>query len=343
MPERPARVAPGELARRLGALDVEVERLEIDVRRVDVIGYGDAGRPSSVVRLSGGGHAGRGEHVGFSSEVHERFARRAASSFRPYAAPLARWLAESGAVFGDDEPPHARAAVEAALVDLALRQHASSLAALAGVLDPRRAPMAYAISFAPVADPARRVRAHRAETPGAVFKIDVDPRWDARALDALGELADAVAVLDFKERGDAACVRRLADRFPGAWLEDPPLGLRETPADLRERLVRDMPVRCAADVDRLAAGCGAINLKAPRMGGVLALLAALERADALGLEAYLGGMFEVDVGRAQARQLAALFTGGARNDLAPIPRPGDPPPQASPLAIPLDGHGFGAP
>ena len=78
-------------------------------------------------------------------------------------------------------------------------------------------------------------------------------------------------------------------------------------------------------VARARARGEAVNLKAPRMGGPLELLRGLERALALEqagepgarFSAYLGGMFEVGVGRAQARQLAALYCGTAPNDLAP--------------------------
>ena len=57
------------------------------------------------------------------------------------------------------------------------------------------------------------------------------------------------------------------------------------------------------------------------MGGPLAVLRALEHSwsgkqpDSRS-RAYLGGMFELGVGRTQARQLAALYAASAPNDLA---------------------------
>lgn len=94
----------------------------------------------------------------------------------------------------------------------------------------------------------------------------------------------------------------------------------------------------------------AVNLKAPRMGGPLALLRGLERALAPSehphdarVPAYFGGMFEVGVGRQQARQLAALYCDAAPNDLA-LNQTAEPSAlrTSSPVVIRLDRPGFGA-
>jgi hypothetical protein len=89
-----------------------------------------------------------------------------------------------------------------------------------------------------------------------------------------------------------------------------------------------------------------INLKAPRMGGPLCVLRSLERASRSPAQAYLGGMFEVDVGREQARQLAALYCPLAPNDLAPnravSGNPDHRPLEKSPVRVRLDGPGFGS-
>jgi hypothetical protein len=58
------------------------------------------------------------------------------------------------------------------------------------------------------------------------------------------------------------------------------------------------------------------------MGGPLELLRGLDlalgrRSSGAPVTAYLGGMFEVGIGRSQARQLAALYCSTAPNDLAP--------------------------
>lgn len=84
----------------------------------------------------------------------------------------------------------------------------------------------------------------------------------------------------------------------------------------------------------------AVNLKVPRMGGVLALLQAAAFCEAEKTPFYLGGMFEVSVGRAQARELASLLAPQAPNDLAPIPR-GTNHEFPSALRPPHGGIGFG--
>jgi hypothetical protein len=187
----------------------------------------------------------------------------------------------------------------------------------------------------------RRIAELRATGYTGGFKLDVDPGWSRAARQALAAEA-GIAILDFKGRGDAELVRELADRFPlGVIFEDPPA------AEARRRIARDAPI------EDLAAAAGAVgrgeclNLKAPRMGGPLAVLQALalvagagdatERAPG---SVYLGGMWEVGAGRRQARQLAALFCPDAPNDLAPHAlRTREE--LAGILPIALDGIGFG--
>ena len=82
--------------------------------------------------------------------------------------------------------------------------------------------------------------------------------------------------------------------------------------------MRAFPVTSPGNAGAVATAVGAgeaVNLKAPRMGGPLELLRGLDLA-VNARDNYFGGMFEVNVGRAQARQLAALFCGDAPNDLA---------------------------
>ena len=82
-----------------------------------------------------------------------------------------------------------------------------------------------------------------------------------------------------------------------------------------------------------------MNLKAPRMGGPLEVARGLERARG---DCVPRGMFEVGVGRVQARQLAALYCPTGPNDLAP--NRAEPLTQGrenSPVLVRLDQPGFG--
>jgi hypothetical protein len=229
--------------------------------------------------------------------------------------------------------------VEAALIDLALRQAGLGLGALTGVAQTR---LRFVVSFDGGGDPLGHIgRLRAAGWPGAL-KLDVDPGWSEPTRRALAAEA-GLAILDFKGRGDGALVRDLSGRFPAAIFEDPPS------TEGHPRCARDAPV---VDVDAAAAALArgeAINLKAPRMGGPLAALRALELARAAAPapadapRAYWGGMFEIGAGRRQARALAALFCPDAPNDLAPhdLARPGAGAEHGETRRVRLDPIGFG--
>ena len=55
------------------------------------------------------------------------------------------------------------------------------------------------------------------------------------------------------------------------------------------------------------------------MGGVLDAIRAAARCERRDILAYVGGMFEVGVGRRQLRDLASVLFPDGPNDLAPIP------------------------
>jgi len=289
---------PDALLGALAELPLVVEDVTVRSGAAPLLSYPGGRRPHSTVTLVGDGVAGSGEHVGWSDAEHAAFRRAAA------VAPRGRWRlgAWSAALAGT---PYDRAALEAAAIDLALRQADTGLARLAGGA-PR--PVRYVVSFARVADPVAEAERHA----GMDLKVDVDPAWDDAVWRGLGSLG-RVAVLDFK--GEAGAAR--AHRFvPAALLEDA--------ADpVAARASFDATLRSAADLDRLRVRPAAVNVKPARMGGVLEALRLIARAAAAGIDVYLGGMFEVDVGRRQLHALAALVCADGPNDVAPLsgPRP----------------------
>lgn len=321
-------LGPGALADTLGALPVHIEAIEVQRRAVPVGDYLGGARPSSVVHLSGRNHVGRGENVAFTEDEHAHFAAQAPLLLDSGAVKDHAWSGRVDALIGAGARGYERAALEAALIDLALRQARTTLAALAGLAERS---LRVVLSFAPRPDPAAYVRGLRAAGRDEELKIDVHPAWNRAAAKALAA-EPGVAVLDFKGQGEAALADRLSPLFPAALFEDPPA------ATAHGRIARD-----ASLGDALAAGaalaCGeAVNLKAPRMGGPMEVLRALELARGhQAAIAYVGGMFEVDVGRAQARQLAALFCPDGPNDLAPLGGGGG----ARRLSVRLDTPGFG--
>jgi L-alanine-DL-glutamate epimerase-like enolase superfamily enzyme len=342
------RLGPAELASRLGALRVRVDAVHVEVELVPLADY-PGGRPSSVVRLSGGEHTGQGENVAFELGDHERFVATVSEWFREQAAE--REL-EVGSALRALPSPYERAALEAALIDLALRQAGLTLGELTGV---DRASLRFVASLGASPEPVAAIERLRAAGFHGDLKLDADPGWPRDVRDSLRG-ATGIAIIDFKRRGDAEFARELAALFPDARLEDPPVGL---PPDLAPpaRIVRDAMLLGEAEVRPVLARGECVNLKAPRMGGPLAVLRSLEHATrsdhpspgdgaqrAAGARVYLGGMFEVGVGRTQARQLAALYCPHAPNDLAlNVRAPAGSPRRidASPAQVSFGAQGFG--
>jgi L-alanine-DL-glutamate epimerase-like enolase superfamily enzyme len=296
-----------DLGTTLAALPVVIEEVTGVMAPAAVPSYPGGTRPSSVVRLGGGAAVGHGEHVGWDEAAHRAFHDRLAD------VPRGSWHvgAWSAAVAARGAPPYDRAALEAAAIDLALRQRGTSLLALAGVAS---GSVRYVVSFERVADPVAVARTH----PHVALKIDVDPAWDDTTFAALAALG-RVAVLDWKDTGAARDHERAHATLPDALLEDPRPDAVPWSASLRARLSFDAPLTTVVDLDRLPARPVAVNLKPARMGGVLAALACAARCAERGIDVYLGGMFEVGVGRAQLRALAAVLSPDGPNDIAPIP------------------------
>ena len=310
------------LAAALAELPLVVERAGITAGAVALAGYPGGIRPTSTITLAGDGVEGRGESVAWTAGAH---ARADGAAVPRGAWRLGAWTAVMAGRFAD---PYERAALEAAVIDLALRQGGTTLFRVAGVV-PR--PLRYVVSFEKVADPAARARA---EVPPIELKVDADPAWDDATWAALAA-TERVAVLDFKGGGRAPDHERAHAAIPAALIEDP--GDGPWSAALRRRVSLDAPVVSAAALDALPVRPAAVNLKPARMGGVLEALRCAARCAERGIAVYVGGMFEVGVGRRQLHALAALLCPDAPNDVAPLVPPTRPPR----LDVDADAPGFG--
>jgi hypothetical protein len=244
--------------------------------------------------------------------AHEAFARRAMElSMGPRT--VAALVAELAAAWSE---PYDRAALEAAAIDLALRQAGTTLGALVDVT-PR--PIRSVVSFACCPDPAAEARRH-----GDVeLKVDADAAWDDAVFAALAAVG-RVAVLDWKRTGSDVDHERGRRHLPAALIEDPGADPCRCATALHPRLALDAPIVRAVDLDALPIRPAALNLKPARMGGVLEALAAAAWAEERGLAMYFGGMFEVGVGRSQLQALAAVLSPEGPNDVAPIARDAEP-------------------
>jgi L-alanine-DL-glutamate epimerase-like enolase superfamily enzyme len=299
------------LERALAALPLVVSEIGCDIVDVAAPSYPGGTRPSATVVLTGEGCHGRGEHVLWTRRDHERFAEHAAGE-----VPRGRWrLGEWATEVGRRTPsPHGRAALEAAGIDLALRQAGTNPFRLLGCSP---APVRFVVSFDRRPDPAAEIRRRLARDPGLQFKLDVDPGWMDSVYDELAA-SGAVAVLDFKGGGTRDDHRRAAETLPDALMEDPDPVARPWPQQVAARVSFDAPLTSAAALDTLPVQPAAVNVKPARMGGVLEALRLIAECGRRGIPVYFGGMFEVSVGRPQLWTLAALLAAEAPNDIAPI-------------------------
>jgi hypothetical protein len=193
-----------------------------------------------------------------------------------------------------------------AAVELALRQRGTTLATLAGVTP---APVRTVVSFGRVADPA----AEAARCPHDELKLDVDPAWSEGVWRGLGATG-RVAILDWKGGGNADAYAHALAWVPDALHEDP---AEPYPAGIAERVSLDARITEPSALDGVAPV--ACNLKPARMGSLLDAIRAAARCERRDIAIYVGGMFEVAVGRRQLRELASVLCPDGPNDLAPIP------------------------
>jgi len=322
---------PEALRAALGALIVTIDESGADVGAVEVPSYPDGPRPSSVITLRGAGVVGRGEHVGWTEAAHVACRDRTLPCVPRGRWELAAWSASLATVV---DGPYERAALEAAAIDLALRQHGLTLFRLAGQA-PR--PVRYVVSFGQVADPA----AEASKQGDVELKVDADPAWSDATFDALAG-AGRIAVLDWKNGGARIDHERAHRVLPDALIEDPCWDAAPWSNGVTRRLAADAPLTGAEEVHRLPVRPAAANIKPARMGGVLEALAGVAACQKLGIAVYLGGMFEVDIGRRQLQALAALLCPDAPNDVAPIGRAGERPDRPARIRVDPDTTGFGA-
>ena len=286
---------PGELAEALALLPVEVTSHTVDVRVVPVTPYEGRGRPHAILQLHGRGCTGAGEYVGWTEDACHDFAQQ-----------IDVGSGRLGELVHSTDP-YARAAIEGALINLALAQRGTRLETLAGR---QFNPVRYVISVDACRDPVSRIRKIQRLNQTARFKVDVHPSWSALTVERLCALG-VVDIVDFKGKDLPELWSQCHAVSPGIIAEDGP--------DTIGRMARDRSIQSVEDAEHAAEAGFLLNIKAPRMGGWLNALRGLQVARQHSRLAYMGGMFELGPGRVLSQQLAALYTASAPNDVAPIP------------------------
>jgi hypothetical protein len=305
------------LWKRFAELSLKVDGYELE-RREKPVTRGFT-RVTTLVRLVGAAEEGVGEDVTWYAEHHDQ--EQAAGPVLPLAGT---WTLDSFSEALEIPDPHRRWAYESAALDLALRQAGKSLAELVG----REArPVAFVISPG-LGDPPSSgvVRRWLELDPRHRFKLDPASDWSD---DLIRELAEtgAVVTADLKAYyraeadppPDTDLYRRVAEAFPGAYLEDPALTDETEPVlePHRDRVTWDAPIHSVADVEALPFPPRTLNSKPSRFGRLRELLDFYDHCDARGIGLYGGGMFELGPGRGQIQYLASLLHPDGPNDVAP--------------------------
>jgi L-alanine-DL-glutamate epimerase-like enolase superfamily enzyme len=272
---------------KLAALAIEVSGYDLDDRDRS---YGEFTRPSTLVRLRGGGEEGIGEDVVYDQLDH--IAHRDAGPVLDLTAP--RTLGELCELLGeldlfpgtapvrDASRLYRRWAYESAALDLALRQNGQALHEALGV-GPRPVRFVCSTRLRPFGDADARssteaVTKRLAKYPTTRFKLDPENDWDAELIAELGLIA-GVDVLDLKGhyRGtpvdvetDPELYRAVADAFGEAYLEDPDVNDETRPIlePLADRVTWDAPLHSVADIEALEWKPRAINSKPSRFGSL---------------------------------------------------------------------------
>jgi L-alanine-DL-glutamate epimerase-like enolase superfamily enzyme len=314
----------------LAELPVEIEGYELEGLQASV--SSDFERKSTLIRLSGAGEEGLGEDVTYDAVDHDILQAGGPTLPLVGSFTLASFCERLTELSLFPQPPQREVseryrtwAYESAALDLALRQaHTTLHRALGREPRPVRFVVSLRLGEPPTLEPLRR----RLELyPGLRFKLDPTSSWDERLI---AELVDTGAVdsVDFKgyysgsivdQPPDPVLYRRVAEAFPGAWIEDPAL-TPETDAVLaphRERFSWDAKIHSIADIEALPYPPSMVNIKPSRLGGLRNLLDAYDYCAARGIGNYGGGQFELGVGRGQNQYLASLFHPDAPNDVAP--------------------------
>lgn len=304
---------------------VELRRVRVDLVEPIVAAHGtESVREVVVVRVVGpDGTSGWGEcdallRPTYTSEWQDG----AWAVLRDLLAPAAL----TGVPHGVVGHPMAVAALETALVDLALRGEGRSLAAALGATSTRVASRAV-VGIGPVDDVVAAV-ARRVESGHRAVKLKIRPGHDVAPLRAVrAAWPDLVLAADANGSYDLAAARDVVRALAALDLHhlEQPLGRGDLLGHAEVRRSAPVPIaldESAVDLDAVAtaAALGAVdlvNLKPARLGGPSDSLRMRDLLVERGLTGFCGGMYELGIGRAAALAVAVLPGLDGTADLGP--------------------------
>lgn len=260
-----------------------------------------------VVEITQGGVTGRGEGV-----PYPRYGESPESALA--AIEHQRAAIEGGmtreALIAAMPAGAARNAIDCALWDLEMRLAGASLYAQLGLTDPPP-PVATALTIG-IDTPAAMADAARPLADVPLIKVKVDGADPIARISAVREVAPRPRlIVDPNEAWSMAQLEALQEQLTDLRVD---LLEQPLPADAQEGLrgfrslvpiAADESIHCAADLDTLPDGYGAINIKLDKAGGLTEALALMREARARDLAVMTGCMVCSSLSIAPALALAA--------------------------------------
>jgi L-alanine-DL-glutamate epimerase-like enolase superfamily enzyme len=317
----------------IAGLEVEIEECELEGREITL---GSFERLTTLVKVRGGGHEGIGEDVTYDAVDHIALRDagppkelRGSDSFSGFSDLIGGLDLFPSPPERDVSRPYRRWAFESAVLDLALRQAGTNLAAALG-REARPVNFVSSMRLASSADETSSVDALLARLavyPTLRFKLDPVNDWTDELIAALVETG-AVDSLDLKGfykgtvvdvETDPELYRKLIEAFPDAWLEDPDVNEETKPLldPVAERITWDAPIHSVSDIEAMPWVPKMVNIKPSRFGAIEELFGAYDYCEERGLGAYGGGQTELGEGRGHIQYLASIFHPDTPNDVAP--------------------------
>ena len=292
-------------------LETRVRRVTVHTERTFAIARGSADAFERVIlELEEDGFTGRGEAA--PMRYYGQDAEGVTSALEGVAL-LDPWDVEGTLARNDHLPPSARAALDAALHDLAAKRLGIPLYRLLGLARPEPT-SAYTLAIAGRETTLRE--AMRLSTY-PILKMKVGGWEDVETVRAVAGFSGAHIWVDANEAFSPEEAPQVAVELKSAGVRmiEQPLPASAGPEALRRATEAAHPVPVVADESAISArdvprlwGCvSGVNVKLAKCGGIRGALEMVHTARSLGMVVMLGCMVETSLGISAAAQISGLF------------------------------------
>ena len=222
------------------------------------------------------------------------------------------WDIEGALAKNEHLPPTARAALDAALHDLAARRLGVPLYRLLGLARPEPT-SAYTLA---IAEPETTVEEAKRLSSFPILKMKVGGWRDVETVRAVAAFSEAELWVDANEAFSPEEAPDVAAELKslGVRVIEQPVPVSAGPEALRRTTEAAHPVPVVADESAIVAGdvpglagcVSGVNVKLAKCGGVRGALAMIHTARALGMTVMLGCMVETSLGISAAAHISGL-------------------------------------